>query len=266
MPMTTRCLDRLEATVTAPVAALSDVTQEAEQLRFFNAAVQVANSFIDHCRVASRSTFVDNIEAFYLAHMGDSFARSPFTIRWADGAGDPLAAYEGGANETANTGLFFDPERGSVPWAGIQQGLGSGNTPNLPASLLIAAREQLTHMRIREAILSAASACEVANTEYISRKGWQGNANVEAALNTKRDSFAKKRFDMIPTMIDNRSLANDDPGSYDALEDMYRGRNFIIHAGRLEYRRLGAMIVIDIQEAARLLKGADSATRWLESL
>src|SRR5216683_2166702 len=58
VPMTARCLDRLEATVTAPVAAVSDVTQEAEQLRFFNAAVQVANSFIDHCRVASRLTFV----------------------------------------------------------------------------------------------------------------------------------------------------------------------------------------------------------------
>src|SRR5438552_14892564 len=40
VPMTERCLDRIEAIATGPVAALTDVRTEAVQLKFFNAAAQ----------------------------------------------------------------------------------------------------------------------------------------------------------------------------------------------------------------------------------
>src|SRR6266702_1317498 len=48
MPMSVRCLDRIEATVNGPVINLADIKQESVQLRFFNSAAQVANRLIEY--------------------------------------------------------------------------------------------------------------------------------------------------------------------------------------------------------------------------
>ena len=187
--------------VEGEVSSSEDVKQPDLQAEYRDVAIRCCNLFIDHCRVVTRAPFLVGVEQHYRLQDGRYYVLTPHSISWFDGdSGDSLPAYEGDVNSVATSGAVRSPERGLASMRAIQQSIEQGIQPDLIHSLLLDAEERLVTLRIREAVISLATACEVASNIYIRHQGREDDDQIRRILR-QRASFAEKRFHLITTLL-----------------------------------------------------------------
>lgn len=261
-----RCHDRIEARVHGEIDSPSDAKREEIQEKFRDIAVRACNVFLNHCRVAARSPFVIGVERNYGIEDGRFYILTPHTITWFSGEdGSFLPAYEGNVNGTASSGAVRSPESGATSFAAVQQSLQAGEHPNLPQSLIVDAEEYLRTQRLREAIISLGTACEVASNEYLNRTGRSGEPQVKRIL-SRRDSFAEKRYHLLTDYLNGRSFKNEEFANFELIEKVYRTRNNLAHQGRLFFEEAGSVVDVNQQLATQFLAASEAAILWVTSL
>jgi hypothetical protein len=261
-----RCHDRIEVRVHGDIDLPSDAKREDIQEKFSDVAVRACNVFLNHCRVAARSPFVIGVERTYRIEDGLFYILTPHTITWFSGEnGSLLPAYEGNVNGAACSGSVRSPESGTISFAAVQQSLQSGEHPNLPQSLLVDAEEHLRTQRLREAIISLSTACEVASNAYLNRTGRNGEPQVKKILNS-HNSFAQRRYHLVTDHLNGRSFKNEDFANFELIEKAYRTRNNLAHQGRLFFEDAGNVVDVNQQLATQFLTASEAAIAWVMSL
>jgi hypothetical protein len=260
------CHDRVQVTVEGE-ANPGESPTEIEK-RFLDAAVGATNVFLGHCRVAAKAPFVLGIEEHYRLEDGRRYVLTPRTTSWFSGeTGEGFPMYDTGqgkVNANAASGAIRSPERGSISMAEIHQSLRASPAPNLARSLLIDATEWVVTMRLRESILSLATACEVASNQYLSRHGSANDPAVKAILR-QNASFSEKRLHLIPQHVSGLSLKLVDTTTFDLVEQLYRARNNVIHEAVAQFSEGPHIVQVDLPQATRFLSGVTTAVEWLDS-
>ncbi|HEY9637380.1 MAG TPA: hypothetical protein V6D14_28530 [Coleofasciculaceae cyanobacterium] len=260
------CLDRIEVRVEGELESQEDVKTSEVQAKYKQIAVRSCNVFINHCRVVSQSPFIVGVEEHFRFQDERFYIVTPHSISWFEGErGERLPAYEGDVNATATSGAIPSPERGMISMSMIRLNMSLDIEPNLTNSLLLDAKERIITLRIREAILSIGTACEVAANEYLHRKGKFGDTQVKKILKQKV-SFAEKRFHLITDLLDGRSLKLEDGAVFDLVEKAYRTRNNVAHEGRAKFDDGGSVIEVDAPLSNKFFDAAERAVNWLSAL
>lgn len=261
-----RCHDRIEVRVHGEIDSPDDAKREDIQERFLDIAVRACNLFLNHCRVAARSPFIIGVERDYRIEDGRFYILNPHTTSWFSGEdGSSLPAYEGNVNGAASSGAVRSPESGATSFVAVQQSLQAGEYPNLPQSLIVDAEEYLRTQRLREAIISLGTACEVASNDYLNRTGRGSEQQVKGILEL-RVSFAEKRYHLLTGYLSGRSFKTEEFANFELIEKTYRTRNKLVHEGRLSFEDAGSMVEVNQQLATQFLAASEAAIVWVTSL
>jgi hypothetical protein len=247
-------------------AHFDDASRLQIEQRFKQVAVKAANVFLDHCRVVANEPFIRGVEERYGIKDGRQFIMNPHTITWFDGTtGERYPFYEGKVNASASSGAVGSPVRGSASMADIIRSLQVSQNPDLASSLLLDASEYVITLRLREAILSLGTACEVASNKYLALRKGMNEEDVKKILSS-RESFAEKRFHLIPRLLSADSLKNTDPVNFDLLEQLYRARNSVAHKAVAEFENDSTLVRVDLPLATRFLEAARTGIKWISAL
>ncbi len=258
--------DRVDVSVYAELT-VEETPNDAELEVLTEAAIEACNAFLGHCRVAARSPFVTGIERFYAIDTDEYQTRTPYTAAWYDAdSHEPLLVYEGDSNARASAGAFTYPERGAVSFPKIVDSLQRAHQPNLAETLLLDAHALFALLRLREGIVILGTACEIASDEYLRHIGKSGDPQADKVLGTRNTSFAERRFHLLTQHFSQGSLKNDDPGTFELVEQLYRTRNNIAHEGLLYFKDSGTPVDVDAKKAGEHLFAAERALRWLDDL
>jgi hypothetical protein len=168
-------------------------------------------------------------------------------------------------NGALYSGAVRSPESGATNFAALQQSLQAGEHPNLPRSLIVDAEEHIRTQRLREAVISLGTACEVASNEYLMRIGRSGEPQVRKIIR-RHDSFAIKRYHLLTHYLNGRSLKNEDSVNFELVEKTYRTRNNLAHQGRLYFEDAGTIIDVDQRLATQFLAASEAAIIWVEGI
>ncbi|MFZ3079229.1 MAG: hypothetical protein WA109_06040 [Bellilinea sp.] len=259
------CHDRIEVGVEGELVSKENVRNPELHASYSQTAIFACNTFINHCRVVTHMPFIVGVEEHYRLQDSTFYVVTPHSISWlGEECGEPLPAYLGERNATASPGAILSPERGMVSMSSIMQNMSVDIEPSLVNSLLLDAKERIITLRIREAVLSIGTACEVAANEYLRRKGKANDRQVKKIL-TQKISFAEKRFHYITDTLDGRSLKREDESIFDLVEKAYRARNNIAHEGRAEFEDEGEITIVDAKISNKFLDAAERAVKWLTS-
>lgn len=257
--------DRMQVSVEGE-ANFDDASRLQIEERFKRVGVKAANMFLDHCRVVANVPFIRGVEEQYRIQDGRRYIMNPHTITWFDATtGERYPFYEGNVNASASSGAISSPERGSASMAAIVESLRISQNPDLATILLLDASEQLISLRLREAILSLGTACEVASNRYLASKGSMNEAAVGKILNSQQ-SFAEKRFHLIPLLVSANSLKNTDQRTFDLLEKLYRARNSVAHEAVAEFKNGSTVVRVDLPLATLFLDAARRSVKWITAL
>lgn len=160
------------------------------------------------------------------------------------------------------------PVRAPVELSEVQRSLSSSDQPSLTAALLVSAKERIMLDQLGEGVINLASACEIATTQYIDRKGRSGTPDVSNILRAKKQTFAERRYHHLTLHIDGRSLRADDPDAFDLVEKTYKTRNSVAHSGVLSYKdaNSGKHVEVTRSIAINFFRGCERAIPWIESL
>lgn len=261
-----RCHDRIEVRVHGEIDSPGDAKGDDVQEKFRDVAVRACNVFLNHCRVTARSPFVVGVERQYRIEDGRFIMLTPHTITWFNGEdGSFLPAYEGDVNAALSSGAVRSPESGTTSFAALQQSLQAGEHPNLPRSLIVDAEEHLRTQRLREAVISLGTACEVASNDYLNRTGRSAEPQVRRIL-SRRESFGEKRYHLLTDYLNGRSFKNEDFANFEFIEKAYRTRNNLAHQGRLFFEDAGSVVDVNQQLATQFLAATEAAIAWITSL
>ena len=262
-----RVLDRIEVTIWDEVDADADETAESWTERTSRAvqlAVNLVDTFLAHCRVVANSPFVRAVPRAWREQDKKFYVLAPTTVTWYDGnSGQPLGVLADGTNAMSMSGALLAPESGTAPLAELAESMRTSQEPPVYKSLLIDAQRQINEAALREAVLSVATALEVASNVHLDRLGAATAPRVKAILKQSQVSFAERRFDLLTHELTGRSLRVDLPVDYHNVEGLYRERNALIHDGCFtpaltELRR------IDRQEQVQsMLVSSHAAIAWL---
>jgi hypothetical protein len=262
------CYDRIEAHVYGEVGSPNECMTKEFVWKFLALAVSGCNDFIYHCRVAGRDPAIKEL---FWQHSFDERAyyfSNPYSVTWYNEADrQPLYSDDKQLMQAASASIR-SPQRKPVELAIVEQSIRGGIQPNLTTSLLINAEEHLMLDQLREAIIDLASACEIAATRYIDRKGMDTDPQVERILAAKRQhSFAERNYHLVPTHIDSRSLKTDESDAFEQVEKAYRTRNKLAHTGELVYRDdSGTAVAVTRDMAIKFYEGCKRAVEWIEKL
>jgi len=259
------CCDRVECLVIGDVASLAEVQAQDLQSDYRHSAIRACNVFLDHCRVCSRSTVVSGVEVHYRVQDRKYYVITPHSTSWFEpNSGVGLPVYPGDANSVASSGAIPSPERQTASMFSIKASLARNEYPDLGIGLLLDARERLITLRLREAVISLATALEIASDQYIARSALDSKI-VKEILRNRFLSFADKRFDATPNLLSNRSLKREDSPTFADVESTYRIRNGVAHTGRLFDRQGGTELPVDAARVTELLIAVERAIEWLNS-
>lgn len=129
------------------------------------------------------------------------------------------------------------------------------------------AKEKLMLEQLEEGIVCLASACEIASTQFIQRKGLTNDPLVDRILR-QRKSFAEKRYDEITLFAVGRSLKTENPSAFVRLENAYKTRNSVVHNGELKY--YDSMSSQQIRVTRSMIndyfRSCELAIDWIEAL
>jgi hypothetical protein len=136
----------------------------------------------------------------------------------------------------------------------------------LQAALLVDAEERLRSVDYRTAIPLAAMACEVAVDRYADRQTKLGSNQVKAILKLPGLTFAQRRLEQLPMAVCSRSLLQDDPQAFRAVDAVYAERNKIMHRGEVSE---AFAVTPRPDQAVRVhqwISAVERAVAWLEQL
>lgn len=258
-----RALDRIQVRVDSDLSSTDEAQQSKVQDQFLEAAIRACNLFLEHCRIIARSPFVTGVERHYHLKTQRYIVLTPYTVTWFEGEkGKGLPVYPGNVNGQASSGAIASPERGTASMQAIFESMQRSREPSLPLALLLDAEAAVRTLRIREAIIALASACEVSSDQYLQRLGKIDDSGVERIL-SKRISFAEKRFHRITDYLSGRSLQREIPHVYRRIENLYRTRNKVAHEGRAYFEEGGQTINVDQELTATFLEAAEKTIPWI---
>ena len=264
------CYDRLEVVVFGELASADDVLKEEVRWEYIHAAAQASNQFLAHCRVAARDADIRGVEFHFSFSQKAYFLIPPYSFVWCsekDGQLEAVLTDSSGARlEGYSCGSVAIPHRRPVSIAEVSASLTAGREPDLPTSLLVSAQGHIETEGLREGVIALASACEVAGEEYLRRKGAVGDRQIARILKGN-DSFAAKRFHLIPMHVQGRSLQTDDAATFDLIEKMYKTRNTLAHEGQLAYRGPGRVLVpVERPLVNEFWRACEKALDWVAAL
>ena len=260
-----KCLDRIEVDVHLPVESNEEALLEEIHDQALNAAIDAANVFLSHCRVAARDSCIRGIERHYCLETGESHTLNPRTISWHDGeTGESIPAYENGRFSMAHSGArpFFVTKPVSIHK--IASSIKSSEDPSLPISLLADATWQLRTNNLRESLLLMGIACEVAGHQYVNQFNLSSSTDLDK-IAPSHFSFAEKWFHLIPNHFQERSFQKSSPIQFEEVERMYWSRNNVTHEGRPYYRdpEEKSEIIVTQTIATKFLSASEDAIDWL---
>jgi len=263
-----RCLDRIEAQVYGEVASPEDCKRSEVTFAYRRCAISACNKFLYHCRVAGRDPDIKGLVWHYSFDYDWCYFTTPYSLIWFDAESkQPLLDSEGHELWKVVAGFVRSPVRLPVEFDLIEQSFDAGDLPDLPAGLLVSAKERLIVEQLHEGIINLASACEIASTRYIERKGMSGDLQVKAILAAKNHSFAERRFHQVTSHIDGRSLKTEDANAFSLLEKAYLTRNKLVHTGELVYKDSASrMITVTRVMAIDFFRGCERAVEWINKL
>jgi hypothetical protein len=190
------------------------------------------------------------------------------TVRWVQSPqGGPLPIFSDGTNAWASPGTVLSPVTGAVPMAAVLDNI--QNFPgqsDLIASLLLDAQVHVMDCRISDALILIGTAFEIAFTDYSRRSDSAFGRKIKEILRGRDRSFAEKRYHLVPLLISQRSLKDEDLKTFEDVEKAYRVRNAIVHECRCILIENGVETELDQAIVARFLASAERATEWIKNL
>jgi hypothetical protein len=262
-----RCFDRIEAQVYGEVTSRDDCLSPELGFAYRTSAISACNTFLCHCRVAGRDPEVGSLVWHYNFDHDRCYFASPHSLMWFEADSKEILRDDEGNPFWTQSGAIRSPARVPIDLGTLQQSLSLNEQPDLPLELLVSAKQCLMVEQLHEGIVNLASACEIASTRYIERKGMSGTPQVSDILRRK-SSFAERRYHQLTLQISGRSLRADDADSFSLLEDAYRTRNSVAHSGELVYKdsAVGKTITVTRSMANEFYRGCERAVEWIENL
>lgn len=264
-----RCFDRVEAQVYGEVASRDDCAKGEVTWEYRRCAISACNKFLYLCRTMARDPDITGLTWYYSFDHDRCYFGPPHSLIWFDADSlEPLRDEQGNDFWKALSGSIRSPVRLPVDFDLLTQSF-SRAEQDLVAELLVSAKERLISDQLQEGIINLASACEIAATRYVERKGMNGDAQVKAIIDARRThSFAERHYHLVTSHIDGRSLKADDPDAFDLVEKAYRTRNKLAHTGELAYRDPISQTTIMVSRSMSVdfFKGCDRAVEWINKL
>ncbi len=262
-----RCFDRIEAQVFGDVASKDDCLDHELAFAYRRSAISACNKFLYHCRVAGGDPEVEGLIWYYNFEQDRCYFALPHSLAWFDFKTKELLRDDDGKAFWTAAGAFRSPVRMPVELGKIQRSLTFDDQPDLPQGLLVSAKKCLMLEQLHEGMVNLGSACEIASTRYINRKGLSGSAQIRDILKRKV-SFAEKRYNQLTIQLSGRSFKAEDVNSFSLLENAYRTRNNVAHSGELVYKdlRLGKTIAVTRSIVNDFYRGCERAVEWIEAL
>jgi hypothetical protein len=260
------CIDRLLVAVHQELDATPDNWNEIVE-RTTEWAVEAANHFLDHCRVAAKAPDVRRLERHWRPQDQRFYLVDPSTVSWFDrDSGERLPVYEGTVNAVASSGSIRSPESGSVDTEVIEASLRRSLYPPLAQALLVDAEWAVMTLGLREAILSIATACEVASRAFVEGHDASAASAARAILRRRQPSFAERHYHLAPQQLVGRSLMRENRADFDQVEAVYKERNGLMHSGTFS-SSLAARRSSDRQRVvAEWMMAARRAIDWLDAI
>lgn len=264
------CIDRL--TVQIRFDADSDFTPTAPAVESWaERAVETANFAINHLRVSTMDPRVKGIRRRWQQGSGRLWVSTPYTQTWwtGDGAALPLGhgvePEPGRANSLFHGGEVLHPEPARATWPSLRRSLGTGHRPALHRALLVDAADALESSNLRQAILYAASACEVQAIAYAEGQTLIPRQRV-GALTRGRASFADRYYHRVPETACGRSLKRELPRRFSQLRALFLARGSLMHGGEFPDSFDSLSEEVQFRQVADWLEAAHRATWWISSL
>lgn len=262
-----RCFDRIEAQVFGEVTSKNDCRDPDLAFAYRRSAISACNKFLYHCRVEGRDPEVGALVWHYNFDQDRCYFAFPHSLVWFEAQSKELLRDDEGNPFWTASGAIRSPVRVPVELGVIQRSLSLNEQPDLSRGLLVSAKECLMIEQMHEGIINLASACEIASTRYIERRGMTGARLVKDILK-RRSTFAEKRYSQVTLQISGRSLKNDDLDSFNLLENAYKTRNSVAHSGELTYKDslVGKIVAVTRSMANDFYRGCERAVEWIEGL
>jgi hypothetical protein len=266
--MRDRCFDRIEAQVFGEIASRDECGNPEVTFAYRRSAISAINKFLYHCRVAGRDGEIGGLVWHYSFEHDRCYFPFPHTLIWFDAESkDVLRDDEGNEFWVAQSGAVRSPFRMPIELSDVNASLCGNREPSLPLALLVSAKERLMLEQSHEGIVNLASACEVASTRFIERKGLSSDTTVRQMLR-QHTSFAQRRYHDITLHVVGRSFKTDDFGAFTLLENAYKTRNSVVHAGELKFHdSASSQITVATRSIINnFYRGCEAAVDWIENL
>lgn len=269
IPLRYRIFDRVEAQVYGEVDSAGDCLSSDLATEYRKLAISGCDRFLYLCRLAGRDPDITGLAWYYDFENDRCHFEPPHTIVWFDAeTREPLRDSQGRDLCGVSGGSVRSPIRVPLEFQRLTDMFDSGNGLYLPLRLLVSAKERLIANQLHEGIVNLASACEIASTQYLERKGMVSDKQVKMILGAKNHSFAERRFHQLTLHIDGRSLKTDDPSAFGLLEKAYWTRNSLAHSGELAYKvpGTGTVNTVTRSTANDFFRGCERAVDWIKNL
>jgi hypothetical protein len=264
-----RCFDRIEAQVYGEVASRDECAKGEVTWQYRRCAISACNKFLHLCRMVTRDPDITGLTWYYSFDHDRCYFEPPHSLIWFDAETKEVLVDDRGRELWAALGgSIRSPVRLPVDFDLVTQSF-SRAEQDLSAELLVSARERLIAERLQEGVINLASACEIAATRYVERKGMRGDSQVKAILKPRpHHSFAERHFHLVTSHMDGRSLKTDDPDAFNLLEKAYLTRNKLAHSGELAYRDPASQATVAVTRAMTIdfFKGCERAVEWINKL
>lgn len=263
-----KCFDRIEAQVLGEVVNKDLCRQSEVMFAYRRSAISACNKFLYHCRVVGRDGEIGGLIWHYSFDHDRCFFAYPHTLIWFDvETKEMLRNADGKPLWFAQPGAIRSPARMPIALSLVNASLSANQEPKLPIALLVSAKEKLMLEQLQEGIICLASACEIASTQFIQRKGLTNDPAVDRILR-QRKSFAEKRYDEITQFVVGRSFKAENPSAFARLQNTYKTRNNVVHNGELKYYDSisSKEILVTRSTINDYFRSCELAIDWIEGL
>lgn len=260
------CLDRVQVVLEWEVDPDAfDVDEEFQ--RSLDRVTIMADYYLDHLRFVANSPFVKRIDRSWRTRDDRFVINVPYSCTWFNGDDrSSLGVFGPGVNGAAKSNSIRSPETGVADLAALETSLGTALPPPLHRSLIIDAEEHLHGTVLREAVLSMASACEIAAHLLIARNGGERDGTITPVLSRRNVPFAQRYYDDLPSAVAARSLRTEDAESFDLVQEMYGQRNWLMHRGAFKDDFLDLGRRDQHRRVHSWLVAARTAVSWIDTI
>ncbi|MCP2248610.1 hypothetical protein [Lentzea aerocolonigenes] len=225
------CMDRIQV-VLEWEADLDNFDADEELRRSLDRAVAMADYYISHYRYVASSPHVKPIGRSWRSEDEEVNINVPFSCAWFNAEdGTELRILGPGFSSVIKSNSIKSPESGFAGRADLEASLRTAVPPPLHRSLLIDSEGYVYDLALREAVLSMASACELAARLFVDRNGGEQDPRISSVISLRNVTFAERYYEKLPQAVVSKSFKSVDPVSFDLVQEMYRQRNSLMHRG-----------------------------------